>query len=122
MPYLLLSATTPSYKTRPEIYAWIESELKAIEPAMADARAKNSSDFMYGRADKAAVWMLLMRLYFNAEVYTGTAQWEKAAEYAKKVIDSSYQLNTTGANGWSAYRLLLLFLSFRLRSDAAGGA
>ena len=99
---------TPSYKTRPEIYAWIESELKAIEPAMADARAKNSSVFSYGRADKAAVWMLLMRLYFNAEVYTGNAQWEKAAEYAKKVIDSSYQLNTTGANGWSAYQMLFM--------------
>jgi len=99
---------TPTYKTRPEIYAWLESELLAIEPSLAAARAKDSSDFMYGRADKAAAWMLLMRLYFNAEVYTGTAQWGKAAEYAKKVIDSSYQLNTTGANGWSAYQMLFM--------------
>ena len=30
-----------------------------------------------------------------AEVYTGTAQWAKAKEYAKKVMDSSYKLNTT---------------------------
>jgi hypothetical protein len=63
---------------------------------------------MYGRVDKASAWMLLMRLYLNAEVYTGTAQWDKAAEYAKKVIDSPYKLNTTGANGWSAYQMLFM--------------
>jgi hypothetical protein len=52
--------------------------------------------------------MLLMRLYLNAEVYTGTAQWAKAAEYAKKVMDSSYKLNTTGAGKWSAYQMLFM--------------
>ena len=81
--------STPSYMTRSEIYSWLESELLEIEPSLAAARAKTSNDSMYGRADKAAAWMLLMRLYFNAEVYTGTAQWGKAAEYAKKVMDSS---------------------------------
>lgn len=38
------------------------------------------------RATKPAANMLLARLYLNAEVYTGTAQWEKAEEYARKVI------------------------------------
>ena len=99
---------TPAYKTRSEIYTWLVDELLAIEPDLSDARAKDSSDAMYGRADKAAAWMLLMRLYLNAEVYTGTAEWAKAAEYAKKVIDSSYALNTTGANGWSAYQMLFM--------------
>ncbi len=99
---------TPEYKTRMEIYTWIENELKEIEPALADAKAKTSSDPMYGRVDKASAWMLLMRMYLNAEVYTGTAQWAKAAEYAKKVIDSPYKLNTTGANGWSPYQMLFM--------------
>ena len=99
---------TPTYMTRKEIYDWLVQEVTEIEPALADAKAKTSGDAMYGRADKAAAWMLLMRLYLNAEVYTGTAQWAKAAEYAKKVIDSSYKLNTTGANGWSAYQMLFM--------------
>lgn len=47
----------------------------------------------YGRADKAAAWLLLARLYLNAEVYTGTAQWAKAAEYARKVMNTSYSLS-----------------------------
>lgn len=102
------SLTVPAYMTRAEIYAWLEEELLALEPNLADAKAKTSSDAMYGRADKAAAWMLLMRLYLNAEVYTGTAQWAKAAEYAKKVIDSSYKLNTSGANGWTAYQMLFM--------------
>ena len=52
----------------------------------------------YGRADKAAAWMLLARLYLNAEVYTGTAQWDKAAEYAEKVMNSGYTLCPTYRN------------------------
>ena len=100
--------SVPTYKTRSEIFSWLEQELLAIEPALAAANAKTSSDAMYGRADRAAAWMLLMRMYFNAEVYTGTAQWGKAAEYAKKVIDSSYKLNTTGTANWSAYQMLFM--------------
>ncbi|MBR1928929.1 MAG: RagB/SusD family nutrient uptake outer membrane protein [Paludibacteraceae bacterium] len=40
------------------------------------------------RATKPAAYMLLARLYLNAEVYTGTAQWAKAEEAARKVIES----------------------------------
>lgn len=100
--------TTPTYMNRQAIYNWLVNEIQSIEPNLADAKAKTSSDPMYGRVDKASAWMLLMRLYLNAEVYTGTAQWQKAAEYAKKVIDSPYKLNTTGANGWSAYQMLFM--------------
>ena len=32
----------------------------------------------YGHVDQAAAWMLLARLYLNAEVYTGTARWADA--------------------------------------------
>lgn len=67
--------------------------------------------------DKAACWLLLSRLYLNAEVYTGTAQWEKAKEYAKKVMDSSYKLNTKSVNGWSAYQML--FMGDNGETDAA---
>ena len=73
-----------------------------------NAKAKKSSDAGYGRVDKAAAWMLLARLYLNAEVYVGTPQWAKAAEYAKKIMDSDYRLNTQGVNGWSAYQMLFM--------------
>ena len=49
----------------------------------------------YGRADQAAVWALLARMYLNAEVYTGTAKFTDAITYSKKVIDAGYTLSAT---------------------------
>jgi len=109
--------TQPERYTRQQIYDWIEAELLEIEPQLSEAKAKKSTDANYGRVDKAAAWMLLSRLYLNAEVYTGTAQWAKAAEYAKKVMDSPYKLNTTSVNGWSAYQML--FMGDNGETDAA---
>lgn len=90
--------------TRSEYFNYIEKELLEAEPDLAAAGANT-----YGRVDKVAAWMLLARLYLNAEVYTGTAQWAKAKEYADKVINNGYyHLNTTAANGYSAYQMLFL--------------
>lgn len=112
-----ISSAAPEQRSRAEIFQFIESELLAIEPSLSDAKAKKSTDANYGRVDKAACWMLLARLYLNAEVYTGTAQWDKAAEYAKKVMDSDYKLNTNGSGVWSAYQML--FMGDNGETDAA---
>lgn len=98
----------PVRYSRAEMYAWLEKELLEIEPLLSDAKSKTSSDAGYYRADKAAVWMLLSRLYLNAEVYTGTPQWQKAADYAQKVMKSDYHLNTVGIGKWSAYQMLFM--------------
>jgi len=82
-----LGSVMPKQKTRTELFAYIESELKAIDPELVDAR-KNE----YGRADKAAAWALLARIYLNAQVYTGTARYTDAVAYSKKVIDAGYSL------------------------------
>lgn len=108
VPFATEPLVAPVQTSREETYAWLEKELLEIEPLLMDAKAKKSTDAGYGRVDKAAAWMLLARLYLNAEVYTGKAEWAKAAEYAKKVMDSSYKLNTQGANGWSAYQMLFM--------------
>ena len=107
----------PERYTREQMYAWLEEEVLDIEPALMDAKAKKSNDADYGRLDKAAAWMLLARLYLNAEVYTGEAKWDEAATYAKKVMESSYKLNTTSVGGWSAYQML--FMGDNGETDAA---
>lgn len=90
--------------TRSEYFSYIEKELTEIE---ADLAAPGAN--VYGRVDKVAAWMLLSRIYLNAEVYTGTAQWAKAKEYAEKVINNGYyHLNTTGTSNYSAYQMLFL--------------
>lgn len=102
---------------RKAAYEWIKKELTEIEPLLAEPKAKKSTDAGYGRADKAAAWFLMMRLYLNAEVYTGTAQWNKAAEYAQKVISSDYRLNTTNVGRWTSYQML--FMGDNGETDAA---
>ena len=97
---------------RADVFAFVESELKDIigegegNEILADKRP------VYGRADKIAAYILLSRLYLNAEVYTGTAQWQKAKDYASKAItegkSQGYDLSRTAMNGYSAYQLLFM--------------
>ena len=103
-----ITSEKPQQYSRTEMFNFIESELLEIEPQLSAATAKTSKDANYGRVDKAAAWLLLARLYLNAEVYTGNAQWSKAAQYAQQVMNSSYQLNTTSAGSWSAYQMLFM--------------
>lgn len=99
----------PAQYTRAEMFNWLITELtENVEPNLSEAKAKKSTDANYGRVDKAAAWLLLARLYLNAEVYTGTAQWEKARSYAEMVINSDYELNTNGVGQWSAYQMLFM--------------
>ena len=83
----------PKQITRAELFTYIESELKAIETELADAKSNE-----YARADKAAAWALLSRLYLNAKVYSGTERYTDAVTYSKKVIDAGYSLNPNYRN------------------------
>ena len=83
----LKNGEVPGQILRADLFNYIESELKEIEPTMVVARANE-----YGRADKAAVWSLLSRLYLNAETYTSSQKYTEAITYSKKVIDAGYSL------------------------------
>lgn len=69
-----------------DLFNYIESELLAIEPMVNEPRAN------YARADKGTVWMLLAKLYLNAETYIGVDRYADALEYSQKVIDGGYSL------------------------------
>jgi len=84
-----IGKTNPKQTTRAELFSYVESELKAIEADLADPRTNE-----YGRADKAADWALLARLYLNAQVYTGTPKFTEAITYSKKVINAGYSLKS----------------------------
>ena len=103
-----VSAEKPQQIKRADLYAWIESELLEVLPDMEAPQARTSTSTGYGRADQDAANLLLARLYLNAEVYTGTAQWSKALEYAEKVINGPHKLWTGTKNGWSSYQMLFM--------------
>lgn len=83
----LSAGEAPPQITRSDLFNFIESELKAIEPLLAAPKTNE-----YARADKAACWSLLSRIYLNAEVYTGTARFNECITYSKAVIEAGYSL------------------------------
>ncbi len=82
-----VGAFFPRQINRADLFNYIESELKAIEPDLVDARQNE-----YGRADKAAAWTLLAKLYLNANVYIGQDKNTECLTYCNKVIDAGYSL------------------------------
>lgn len=83
-----VGAFQPKQISRADLFTYVESELKAIDTDLIDAR-KNE----YGRADKAVAWTLLAKLYLNAQVYTGQPKFTEAITYASRVIGAGYTLD-----------------------------
>ncbi len=103
-----LMSTPPEQINRADLFKWIESELLDVKDKMLAPAVRKDTDSGYGRADQDAANLLLARLYLNAEVYTGTANWNGAKEYAEKIINGPHKLWTSGTNGWSAYQMLFM--------------
>ena len=92
----LPGAFFPKRITRVDLFNYIESELKAIEPDLIAPRQE------YARADKGADWFLLAELYMNAKVYTGTERYTDALTYLNKVINAGYSLDPNYAHLFDA--------------------
>ena len=112
-----VSSENPQQISSAELFQKITEDLEANMGQMLPPSVRKNGQQNYGRADQSAAWMLLARLYLNAEKYTGTAQWAKARDYAAKVINESGRSiwmgdNTTthrSANGkYSAYQMLFM--------------
>jgi starch-binding outer membrane protein, SusD/RagB family len=84
-----LGTTSPQQIQRKDLFKFIETELKAIEPLLASSRTNE-----WGRPDKAAAWALLARIYLNAEVYTSEARYTDAITYCNKIISAGYSLES----------------------------
>lgn len=82
--------TNPSQISRTDLYTWLEKELTALA---ADENLPASPEKY--RAGKGFVYTMLAKLYLNAKVYTGTAQYDKCAEACKNVISLGYKLEST---------------------------
>lgn len=88
-----VGAFFPEQISRADLYNFVEAELKDIEGTLLAPRTNE-----YARADQAAAWMLLAKLYLNAEVYAGKTAYTEAAEYSAKVIGAGYQLEENFAH------------------------
>ncbi|KQS32980.1 RagB/SusD family nutrient uptake outer membrane protein [Dyadobacter sp. Leaf189] len=73
----------PKQSTRKEVYDFVVKELTEVMPNLSDNAATT-----YGQMNRWGAKTLLAKIYLNAQVYTGTAEWAKAIEQADEVIKS----------------------------------
>ncbi len=82
----------PATSSRAEVYGFIEREL--MENISNLSTDKTSTT--YARADYWTAKAILAKLYLNAEVYTGTPQWQKALDACNEIIESGqFTFSTT---------------------------
>ena len=82
----------PANATRKQVYDFVESELLTNAPLL--KKPSSVPDIAtYGRVNFYTAQACLAKLYLNAQVYTGTAQWDKAIAACNQIINSGiYQL------------------------------
>jgi hypothetical protein len=116
-----LGAIAPVQSTRAEIFDFIVAELTEIRNSLPPAGAAN-----YGRASPVAASMLLAKLYMNAAVYTGTANWAEALTATQAVIaggntlDPSYQ-HLFLADNHTSPEIIFAITQDGLRTQTWGG-
>jgi hypothetical protein len=72
----------PTQSTRAEVYNFIVSELTEVIPSLTETADAST----YGRITKWGALHILARVYLNAQVYSGTAQWEKCIAACNEII------------------------------------
>lgn len=85
----VIGSFIPKQISRSDLFTYVESELKGAADSGLIAPRQNQ----FGRADQAAAWALLARIYLNAQVYTGTARYTDAITYCNKIIGAGYSLH-----------------------------
>ncbi|MBC9935041.1 RagB/SusD family nutrient uptake outer membrane protein [Chitinophaga qingshengii] len=92
-------ADPPKNTPRAQAFTFIEKEiLDNIQALPAELNTKN-----YGKVTKGMGFMLLARLYANAEVYTGTARWNDCIRMCDSVTKQGYQLEADYFTNFSTH-------------------
>ncbi|MGN1354072.1 MAG: RagB/SusD family nutrient uptake outer membrane protein, partial [Alloprevotella sp.] len=96
----------PVEKVGADLFAYIESEYKDIIDKLSPA---DPAGQVFGQVNQVAAYIMLARLYLNAETYIGTPRWDDAVTYSTLAINSGYDLSrTASAAGFSGYQQLFM--------------
>ena len=74
----------PQQSNRQQVYDFVVSELSDVMPLLTEEIGSST----HGRFTRWAAKALLTRIYINAEVYTGTPQWDAALNMANDIINN----------------------------------
>ena len=89
------NTTPPTNATRKAVYDFVESEMITNAPLI--KKPTSVPDIAtYGRVTYYVAQACLAKLYLNAQIYTGVAQWDKAIAACDAIINSGvYSLSPT---------------------------
>lgn len=79
-----------------KIFSFIETELQECIKALPSKTGAAGNGTAQGQWTKAGAAALLMRLYLNAEVWTGTARYDDCATVAQDILDGDYGAYSLG--------------------------
>ncbi|MGX5687824.1 RagB/SusD family nutrient uptake outer membrane protein [Arcticibacter tournemirensis] len=116
-----VGAYLPEQKDRKFFFSFIESELKDAEAALPPNTKAN-----YGKLTSAAAWMILAKLYLNAEVYIGQNKYTECLQYVNKVLAAGYSLdpaykNMFGADNYKSPEIIFPLVFDGRRATTYGG-
>jgi hypothetical protein len=101
----------PEYN-RQQLFTFIESELNAIVPNLKAPRTNE-----YGRVDKAFAWMILAKMYLNAEVYIGQNKYDQCVTMCNNIIGGGYTLEANYLHNFTADNHTSTEMIYSLQSD-----
>lgn len=81
---------TPPTMTRAEMFPLVVEDLAEAVKGLPLA-----ANQVYGRVSQEAGYMLLAKLYLNAEVYTGTPMWNECAQACQQILKTINKLAPT---------------------------
>jgi hypothetical protein len=106
-----INTAGPQYD-RAQLFAFIESELNELIPALKPGRSNQ-----YGRVDEAVARMILAKMYLNAEVYIGAPKYTECVTQLQAVIGAGYSLSPKYLNNFAADNHTSPEIIFSLQSD-----
>jgi starch-binding outer membrane protein, SusD/RagB family len=106
-----INTAGPEYD-RAELFSYIESELTEVIPALKDPKTNE-----YGRLDKAVAWMILAKIYLNAEVYIDTPKYNECVNMCNNIINAGYTLEANYLDNFKADNHTSTEMIFTIQSD-----
>ncbi|NDV58615.1 RagB/SusD family nutrient uptake outer membrane protein, partial [Bacteroides sp. 519] len=93
----------PKQMTRKQTYEYVIKEAGEIENEM-----KGPGENVYGRVDRVSLWLLLSRLYLNAETWVGVNEYQKAYDYANPTftLKNNFHKNCTSISHYVNHNIL----------------
>jgi len=85
--------------SRLEVYNFVVAELTENVDLLSPEKGGN----YYGRFNKWAGYTLLAKVYLNAEVYTGTPQYQACLDACETISKGGFSLHTSGENAASPF-------------------